>query len=267
MIDYSVPNSLIEEPFWPEMLSGIKSRWKRDRHFIKQFCSEREIQWLCHFTTASNLKSLFNNGIKSRKALSQQALSHQRIDGSTKLYFEDFNYLSVSSPNTKMLYSKFVNERVWVAVVVLDAKLLWQFPFFSIPMNSAKWQMRHLMNQDYTKFLGLSGLQSLFGNLPIREKCKVPMSEPTDIQSEVIFLDSIPSTYFRHVLLTPIEKTSSQFLSVAKDFGFFESGTKSKYEWKWLSMESISAWNPKYSASAQECYNLRNWNEDWEQNG
>lgn len=266
MTDYSVPRSLVEEPFWPEMLSNVKSTWKSDRLLIKKYCKERNIQWLCHFTTATNLRSLFDNGVKSRSLLTQEALSHQRIDSSSKLYFENFNYLSISIPNTKMLHSKF-NQGSWVAVVVLDASLLWQFPFFSIPMNSAKWQMRQLMNLNYAKFLGLSGLQALFGKIDIREKCNVPISEPTDVQSEVIFLDTIPSSYFKHVLLTPRDKNSPDFLQVANEFGFFKSGIKAKYEWKWLTMEQINAWGPKYSPKAQECYNLRKWSEDWDKNG
>lgn len=267
MADYSVPNSLAEEPFWPEMLSSIQQSWRNDRHDIKRFCKDREIRWLYHFTTATNLKSLFDHGIMSRNLLAKKALSYQRIDGTSKLYFEDFNYLSISSPNTKMLYRKFAIEKVWVALLVLDVKLLWKLPFFSIPMNSAKWQMRHLINHEYSRFLGLAGLQTLFTNPAIREKCKVPKSEPTDVQSELIFLDTIPSSYFRHVLLTPIEKTSSDFLSVANEFGFFASGTTSKYEWKWLALDEIRTWDPKFSPSAQECYNLRNWTEDWDING
>lgn len=264
--DYSVAKSLTEEAFWPEMLSSINSAWQRDRLAIKQYCKKRNIKWLCHFTDAANLRSLFNNGIKSRRLLANESLEYSRIDTSSKLYFEDFNYLSISSPNTKMLHTKYM-KGIWVAVVVLDVKLLWEMPFFSIPMNSAKGQMRTLMNTDYVQFLGYSGLRALFGNNELREKCKVPMSEPTDIQSELIFLSTISNNYFRHVCLTPIDKTSQNFLSVAKDFGFFESGTKAKYEWKWLTRETIDSWGPEYSAEAKECYNLRKWNEDWNSNG
>jgi len=266
MTDYSVPSSLVEEPFWPEMLLNLKSTWQRDRYLIKEYCLERNIKWLCHFTTATNLKSLFDKGIKSRRLLAQESLSHERVDSSSKIYYEDFNYLSVSSPNTKMLYTKY-NEGIWVAVIVLDVSLLWHLPFFSIPMNSARWRMRQLMSLNHAKFLGLEGFRSLFGNPQVRQKCKVPISEPTDVQSEVIFLDTIPSSYFRHVLLTPIDKTSKGFLSVANDFGFFESGTKTKFEWKWLAAEQINAWGPLYSSSAQECYNLRKWDEDWDKSG
>lgn len=263
MSDYSVSNSLVEEAFWPDMLKCIHSTWQSERIQIRQFCKDREIKWLCHFTTATNLKSIFDHGIQSRKMLIDQAIPHQRVDGSIKLYFDSFNYLSVSSPNTKMLYRKFTLEKVWVAVVVLDASLLWSVPFFSIPMNSARREMPRLISQDFTKFLGLSGLRSLFSNRQLRELCNIPVSEPTDIQSEVILLESIPRSYIKHVLLTPIDKTSKLFLTVANDFGFFQSGTKFKYEWKWLSPEVIKAWDPKYSVEAQTNYNLRNWKEDW----
>ena len=56
--DYSVAKSLTEETFWPEMLSNINSTWQRDRNLIRQFCKERNIRWLCHFSDAANLRSL-----------------------------------------------------------------------------------------------------------------------------------------------------------------------------------------------------------------
>jgi hypothetical protein len=264
--DYSVAKSLTEETFWPEMLSNINSTWQRDRNLIRQFCKERNIRWLCHFSDAANLRSLFNNGIKSRKSLANESLEHSRIDASSKLYFEDFNYISITSPNTKMLHTKYM-KGIWVAVVMMDVKLLWEMPFFSIPMNSAKSQMRNLMNTDYMQFLGHLGLRTLFGNHELRKKCKVPISEPTDIQSELIFLNTISNNYFRHVWLSPIDKTSPIFESVGKDFGFFESGTKAKHECKWLTRETIDSWGPQYSAEAKDCYNLRKWNEDWNSNG
>ena len=267
MADFSVPNSLTEEPFWPEMSKRIRYSWRNDLESIKKFCKEREIRWLYHFTAATNLKSIFHHGIMSRNLLAENEITYHRIDGSKKLYFEHFNYLSISSPNTKMLYRKFAIEKVWVALVVLDIKLLWKLPFFSIPMNSAKRQMRELINQEYERFLGMNGLRSLFANSAIRYKCKVPKSEPTDVQSELIFLDTIPSSFFRHILLTPVEKTSKDFLSVGNNFGFFESGSKFKYEWKWLAWDEIKTWDPKFSSTAQENYNLRNWNEDWLKNG
>lgn len=236
MADYSVPSSLVEEPFWPEMFLSIKSTWQNDRHLIRQYCLERNIQWLCHFTPATNLISLSDNGIRSRRLLAQQSLPHQRIDGSTKLYFEDFNYLSISSPNTKMLYTKVIEERVWVAIVFLDVKLLWQLPFFSIPMNSAKWQIPQLISLNHAKFLGLTGLRALFGNPQVREKYKVPTSEPTDVQSEVIFLDTIPSSYFRHVhCVPPLEEQKL----IAREIGQFMN-LCDELEQRSLEMSSIA---------------------------
>jgi hypothetical protein len=264
--DYSVPKSLTEEPFWPEMLENLMILWRSQRGAIKEFAATRNIDRLCHFTAASNLNSLFEKGITSRKSLNSSGTKFKKLDPSNKVYFEDFSHVSVSLPNTKMLYNKY-KAGSWIAIIVIDVRVLWKIPFFSIPMNSAKGNMHKLMHENYHDFLGLDGFKKLFSNVGLRKSCSVPKNEPTDIQSEIIFLKTIPTQFFKDILLSPIDKTSEQFLDVANQFGFFETGARAKYQWKWLSSEVIEAWGPTYSTKAQENYNSRVWHKDWRYDG
>jgi len=65
---------------------------------------------------------------------------------------------------------------------------------------------------------------------------KVPTSEPTDVQSEVIFLDTIPSSYFRHVhCVPPLEEQKL----IAREIGQFMN-LCDELEQRSLEMSSIA---------------------------
>jgi len=260
--NFSVNTSLKEEDFWPEMSERIKIKWHEEKEEIRKYAKNRNIKRLTHFTIATNLQSIFRSGLNSRTALRSMNIEHQRLDRSEKIYFEDFIYASLTSPNTKMLFSKY-HLGVPLAIIILKVKLLWKMPFFSLPMNSARSESIPLIQNDYSKLLGSKGFQNLFLNNELREKWQVHSSEPTDIQSELIFLDPIPQEFFETVLLTPIDKISPEFLQIAKEFGFFTPGLIKKHSWKWLQEHDIASWGPKFSTESQMAYNERNWNETW----
>lgn len=254
--------SLIEEDFWPEMEREVRKTWDKDKDQIRIFSKNQNISRLCHFTKVANLKSIFDNGVKSRQALKKLNIEHDKIDKNFKIYFQDFVYISITSPNTKMIHSKFISGTPF-AIIVMHIKLLWKQPFFSIPMNSARKELVTNIRNDYSKYLGIIGLKNLYSNRPLRSKFAIHSSEPTDLQSELIFLDPIPAKYFKTILITPIDKTSKEFLTLAKNFEFFDSGVIQKYEFKWLEEETIKTWGPGNSIESRLIYNERNWNEDW----
>ncbi len=260
--DFSVRVSLTEEEFWPEMHRKVSSTWEKDLNLIKEFVDRHNIKQLCHFTLTRNLKSILDTGIQSRTILDSNSTTSTRMDVSSKLYFQDFNYVSISSPNTKMLSAKF-KQGSWVSIILMDASLLRELPFFSIPMNSAKYQMPDLMREDYNRFLGFAGLQSLYANTELRKHCAIPASEPTDIQSELIFLSTIPVRYFKEIWLSPTNIKSPENLHVISELEPYGLSLGNTKRWKWLKREKIDSWDAKFSPEAQECFNLRNWNKDW----
>lgn len=264
MPDYSVEKSLQEEEFWPEMERQIRRKWAQDQDSIRNFTKDRCINRLCHFTLAANLKSVFTHGLKSRVDLNNNNINHHRIETASKIYFQDFIYLSISSPNLKMIHSKFKSSFP-LAIVNLPIKLLWKYPFFSIPWNSARRDMIPSIKQDFTKFLGIDGLKNLFLNPRIRSKHRVHISEPTDLQSEIIFLNPIKPSFLKEkeVLITPMSKISKEYLSLAKDLELFESGVIHKRQFKWLEIEKIEGWGPGNSPESRLKYNERDWRDDW----
>ena len=262
MPNYSVEKSLAEEDFWPEMQRQIIKTWEQDKDSIRRFTKERGINRLCHFTMALNLKSIFSHGLKSRIDLSKHNIYHHKIETATKIYFQDFIYLSISSPNLKMIHSKFKATSP-LAIINLPIKLLWKYPFFSIPWNSARRDMITSIQEDFSRFLGIKGLGNLFLNSKIRSKHNVHISEPTDLQSEIIFLTSIKPSFLKEVLITPMDKTSKEFLNLAKDLEFFESGVIQKHQFKWLEINKIESWGPGKSTDSRLKYNERDWRDDW----
>jgi len=261
---FPVKTSLTEESLWPTWQQQIQAAWKTERSLIKREAKSRKVSRLCHFTLTRNLPSIYREGIKSRAELRESSIKHTPIDSSKKLYFEEFVYLSVTQPNTKMLYSKFINGSA-LAVVVVDVSALWKFPFFSIPTNSGSPGIPAYLKSRLHECIGLRGFQNLFSRNDLREEFQLRPAEPTDVQAELIFMESIPSSFFHQVLLTPIDKTSKAFLEIARYFDFFQTDSQAKYKWKILEEYEIKKWGPKYSPQAQREYNLRRWNPDWTQ--
>lgn len=117
------------ETIRPEGNSEFQNRASQ----IQQFCVERDITLLCHFTRIENLHSILQQGLLGRNLLEtrrQQFLfnDHDRVDG-----HKEAICLSISFPNYQMFYSireekketQEANDSQWV-VLLLDAKVLWE---------------------------------------------------------------------------------------------------------------------------------------------
>jgi len=259
MGDYSVSQSLIEKSYWSDYRNLIISQWKRDKNKIREFAYQRNIQRLCHFTQGENLVSIYKHGLLSRNTIKTKNLTSIRLDSSEKILFEDFVYASVSEPNKTMMESKY-SKGAWPVLIIIDPKLMWKQPFFSIPFNSARIEINEYLDNYKQETIGLKAIESIFRGESIREEFNISHSVPTDPASELLFLDPIDPKYFKTVLISEIPKNSPRFLQFANFFGFFESGTFKKYEWKEINSEEIYKWNWRVH---QEANNARKWRKSW----
>ena len=116
---------------------------------IQQFCEERKIETLVHFTRIENLDSILQHGLVGRSLLQtrqQQFLWNDEIraDGCPQAIC-----LSISFPNYKMFWgirrkaekTMGIADSQWV-VLLLDAKVLWKldcenFDSDGIPFSDA----------------------------------------------------------------------------------------------------------------------------------
>ena len=100
---------------------------------IRQFCTERNITKLVHFTRIENLRRISIEGLLSREQLETRGQKFlfndsDRVDG-----HKNGTCLSLNFPNYKMFYSireekkkvEEVSNSQWV-VLLLDAEVLWE---------------------------------------------------------------------------------------------------------------------------------------------
>ncbi len=194
-------------------MSEFKQRelWDDRRTQIKQFCVERGIQTLAHFTRIENLGSILREGLLSRERLDTQGISCQindvdRIDG-----HKDRICLSLSFPNYRMFFSireqkkttDDVYDSQWV-VLILDAELLWELDCAFCQENASSNRVRQIPLEDRKhpkEFRALFGDESDYDTREIR--CKslgIPRNFPTNPQAEILVFDRISSRYIKEVI-------------------------------------------------------------------
>ena len=178
---------------------------------IKQFCVERGIQTLVHFTRIENLGSILREGLLSRERLDIQGISRHindvdRIDG-----HKDRICLSLSFPNYKMFYSireqkrttDEVQDSQWT-VLILDAELLWELDCAFCQENASSNRVRHIPLEDRKR---PNALRTLFDDEfhdetreVHRQSLAIPANYPTNPQAEILVFDRISSRYIKEVI-------------------------------------------------------------------
>lgn len=183
--------------------------WNRASQ-IEQFCKEREITTLCHFTRIENLHSILQEGLLGRNLLEtrgQQFLfnDHDRVDG-----HKEAVCMSISFPNYQMFYSireskketEGVSDSQWV-VLFLKADLLWELDCAFCTENAASNAIRHVPLEergkpDVLENMFVTSYHDTKGNFYQRHS-QTPTYYPTHPQAEVLVFDTIPIEYIQAV--------------------------------------------------------------------
>jgi len=166
---------------------------------IDKLIDERRIKSLYHFTHISHIASIQEFGLLDMNSLNQKSIPH--INNGKRDFLPGYGiFLSISGPNDYMRFHK--RFSIGMPLVVLEIEgadsikqILSQIPFIASPGNSGSREVAKLWNSNPDSFRGINGLQNQFRNTPIREQYFLHAHEPTDPQSEIIFLSSISSTF------------------------------------------------------------------------
>ena len=165
----------------------------KDKNEIPLFLHARRIEKLYHFTSIANLESIAEFGILGRNELHEKNISFRPSDLEREEPILNGICCSFTSPNKYMLSKKIARGH---NLVILEferlTELLTTKKFIAIPGNFGSPTLKNEFTQWPEDFIGGAGLSNLFLNPEIRNLYEIPMSEPTDPQSELIFLDSIP---------------------------------------------------------------------------
>lgn len=161
---------------------------------IKDFVKERQIIQLIHFTRYENLEGILNNGLYVRSKLETipqrfYANDELRLDG-----HRDSISLSILFPNHRMFYKyrMSLNAKGWV-LLAIDPSVLWQYDCAFCKYNAADSRISGI---PVNELKHVDKLKEMFAedinDIGVRKRKRLTVSDPTDVQAEVLVFNNIP---------------------------------------------------------------------------
>lgn len=165
---------------------------------IREFAAERGIDFLMHFTRASNLDSILARGLVQRNTLISEGFNGYndqfRIDGT------DAVCLSISFPNYKMFYGvqKDHPGETWV-ILAIHQQALWDLDCAFCITNAASNVVR---STPLVQRKGLAAFQAMYDDWPSKSRAElnIPNNFPTNPQAEVLALQGVPRQYILGII-------------------------------------------------------------------
>lgn len=187
-------------------LERLASEAVERKRIFDYLTTERNVQFLVHFTPVSNLPSILTRGILPRSIINREGIpadfpDEQRFDSRM-----DYSSFSVSFPNYRVFYSKRMTTRYTYAVLIIDPQLIMDLPLGSIsylPNNAASGSLRKVEN-----YTGLKSVKALFTETVLigneeysREQLEIPDHFATNPQAEVFIRSAVEPKYIRSVIV------------------------------------------------------------------
>jgi len=225
---------------------------------VPLFLAAKGISNLFHFTRLENLESIFEYGLLGREDLVRRKIDFFVTDEYRQEPIENGICCSIGIVNKYMLTKKLNTFSKNLVLLEMSPanELLKNKNYLAIPGNFGRTVHKGRLQQFPEEYLGGKGLMNIYLNQPLRAKYQLHPSEPTDPQSEIIFLDPIEPGFIKRLILpsdaapTAISYVKSFLHDNGRDL-IVESGYSSKFK--------TVRWNEQESIEFQE----RKWSESW----
>ncbi len=186
----------------------IKNKKRNEQ--IKNFCTERGIETLVHFTRFENLGSILKKGFLSREGLEKWDSTNQPVFNDSQRIDQcpDSISLSISFPNYKMFFHyRQRNSAKW-AVILLKPDILWEMDCAFCMDNAAKSLVSRI---PLSERKNVYSLYSMFKDHPENKRCNlgIPDFYTTSPQAEVLEFNPIPAEYITEIHFEEIETFNS----------------------------------------------------------
>jgi len=159
---------------------------------LKKLVKKRNIELVVHFTRIENLKSILENGLKSRKYLEDNKSNsifndEYRLDG-----HKEAICCSITHPNYKMFYQlRQENPKQEWVVLGINKNIIWKKDCaFSIE-NAASSNVTSIPLKDRKSKEAFKKLFEEYPTKPTREKLGISEAYPTNPQAEILVFDDI----------------------------------------------------------------------------
>lgn len=167
---------------------------------IRQYCTERNIDRLFHFTRVENLQGILANGLLPPSQIRNRQLQCTRNDMNRHDGL-DAICLSIEWPNYKMFYPlRIENPGVKWAVLEIQHSVLWEKQCCFSTKNAADGTVSSLSVEERS---GLAAFEALFGEIGAKPRASLGIRNyfPTNPQAEVSCFETIEPAYIRTIWL------------------------------------------------------------------
>lgn len=158
---------------------------------MRQEIAHRKIKYVFHFTRASHVPSILTHGLVPRAELAHRGIhaevnDQHRFDGHPSA-----NCCSIGHPNYKMFYRMRINTDCDWAVLIIDARVLWEKDCAFCTENAASNNVNAMPIQNRKGLVAFRRLFDEVGGKPTRSQLGLADGTPTNPQAEILIFDTI----------------------------------------------------------------------------
>lgn len=185
---------------------SVSDELQGEKEQIREYCRQRRISSLFHFTPLQNLDSIVRHGLTPREELDKGKIPYFKTDLDRMDGVMSAVSLSVSFPNYRMFFKKRYDYPNWDWVVIeIKANVLWEMEcdFFQTNAANRKFtgQSRQSLKLDHFKSMFASEIESGI----LRKNLKIPLAYSTDPQAEVLVYGRIDPSLFMAINVDGID--------------------------------------------------------------
>ena len=213
---FIIPESNVDSGTNEIIITEETAEFRNRASQIRQFCAERGITTLCHFTRVENLQNILQEGLIGRSLLEEREQDFLFNDEDRADSNKEAVCLSISFPNYKMLWdirkkkekTEGITDSQWI-VLLLDAKVLWELDCAFCQTNAASGAVIPLLSDDRIgEQKRLEALKDMFADNFYaskrkiwirRQNLQIPEHYTTDPQAEVLVFNPISAKYIKEV--------------------------------------------------------------------
>lgn len=169
---------------------------------IESYAKEINVPCLLHFTQLSNLESILTYGLLSRDRIagleSPPGINDElRLDNQTNTIS-----LSIAHPNSNMFYKYRMGKGGDWCVIGIKPRVLWSQDCLFCKHNAADARIIGTPVSDLTGIAAFRGMYDEILGHESRSEQYLKTYDPTDVQAEVLVIDSIGLSDFIGVVFT-----------------------------------------------------------------
>lgn len=161
----------------------------------------RGIDSCIHFTNVTNLPSILQYGILSKKTMDEEWIEYNENDSLRLDGYTDATSLSFTSPNYKMFYKyRQQNPAKRWAVLIIDSETIISLDCAYCYTNAANSKITAIPLKQLMTVQAFDNMFAEINDYVSRARMRLSDNEPTDPQAEILVFDEIPPEAINYII-------------------------------------------------------------------